>query len=137
MYNLYFRRSQRKLFHNHDLRSFLTFFLMLLYLAELGDYLLSDTRVWYIKLIPVSALISIIVCQIFYMKVEEFGKCYYLIVAIVYWFCCGCCRGFTFFTNISLGLDFKYVRYTTSLLTTLTCIYLGVHDFITLLKEVS
>lgn len=109
---------------------------LILHLTELGDLVVTNEKSWFATLIPGIAFVSIIVCQIFYYKLEQYGKYHYLIVTSIYWVCCGVCRIFTMLTALSFGLDFFHVTYSTSVLGVLLYYSIATNDLVALYMEV-
>lgn len=135
--NLYYRVTLKKrLFHGHNTRYCLVLLLLLIQLVEFGEYTIGHIDIWYIQLVPVSAIISNIICQIFYNKLEECNNSYYLIVTIIYWLSYGFCKVLMFITVLNLNLNFQHVAFSTCLGSTMLSYCLAINDFVSLLKEV-
>lgn len=109
---------------------------LILHLTEMGNLLVTQEKSWFATLMPGIAFVSIVVCQIFYYKLEQYGKYRYLIVTITYWVCCGVCRILTMFTAINSGLDFSHVTYCTSVLGVLLYYCIAATDLVTFFLEV-
>lgn len=128
--------STKRLFYGHDVRYCLVLLLLLVQLIELEEYAIGYYDIWYVKLVPIAAIVSNIICQIFYNKLEEYNNLYYLIVTIIYWLSCGFCKALMLITILNLGLNFEHVIFTTSVVSTILCYAAVINDFISLLKEV-
>lgn len=127
---------KNRLLHGHDIRHTLMAITLVLHLTELGDLVVANERSWFAKLIPAIAFVSIIVCLIFYNKLEQCGKYSYLIVTIAYWMCCGMCRILLMLTAIRFGLDFSHVTYSTSVFSVLLYCCIATNDLVALYIEV-
>ncbi len=110
--------------------------LFISHLTEFGTFVLEEVQVWFSRLVPVVAFISVMVCQIFYNKLEQHGKRSYLVITIVSWLCCGSSRILLFVTTANMNLDLRHIRHTMAFTTAMLCFLLAMNDLISIIKEV-
>lgn len=128
---------QRHFFVGHNARNCLLLALIVLHVIEFAEYVLANVKIWYIKFVPITALMSVVICQMFYNRLEEYGKYRFLSVSLTFWICSGICRVLAFISNVSSNLDLQYVHFTVSFIIAAFVHCLIICDFVALITQVN